>query len=81
MGFYIAKLKRDLEESVIGAQLLAPLVAYNFGPLAACPAFTLGTPGVEQLEAAGKLIADLVAGKVIAPDEPWIRGYLGLPAA
>ncbi len=81
LGFYVAKLKRDLEETVIGAQLLAPLVAYNFGPSAACPAFTLGTLDAGQLETTGKLIADLVAGNVIAPTEPWIRGYLGLPAA
>ena len=81
LGFYVAKLKRDLEETVIGAQLLAPLVAYNFGPNAACPKFVLGTPDAGQQEASGKLIADLVAGNVVAPTEPWIRGYLGLPAA
>ena len=81
LGFYVDKIRRDLEETVIGAQLLAPLVAYNFGPQAARPSFTLGTPGTGQLEASGKLIADLVAGNVIAPNEPWIRGYLGLPAA
>ncbi len=81
LGFYVDKIQRDLEETVIGAQLLAPLVAYNFGPQAARPSFTLGTPGTSQLEASGKLIADLVAGNVIAPSEPWIRGYLGLPPA
>lgn len=81
LGFYVDKIRRDLEETVIGAQLLAPLVAYNFGPEAARPSFTLGTPGTSQLEASGKLIADLVAGNVIAPSEPWIRSYLGLPAA
>jgi len=81
LGFYVAKLKRDLEGTVIGTQLLAPLVAYNFGPNAACPKFVLGTPDAGQQEASGKLIADLVAGNVVAPTEPWIRGYLGLPAA
>ena len=81
LGFYVAKIRRDLEETVIGAQLIAPLVAYNFGPEAVRPSFTLGTPGTGQLEASGKLIADLVAGNVIAPTEPWIRSYLGLPAA
>ncbi len=81
LGLYVAKLQRDLTETVIGKQLLAPLVAYNFGPDAACPTFTLGTPDAGQLQTTGKLIADLVAGNVIAPDEPWIRGYLGLPAA
>ncbi|MDQ2799885.1 MAG: hypothetical protein M3Y13_09600 [Armatimonadota bacterium] len=29
----------------------------------------------------GARIKDLVAGNILAPDEPWIRGYLGLPAA
>lgn len=81
LGFYVAKIKRDLEETVIGTQLLAPLVLYNFGPLAARPTFTLGTPDAGQREASSKLIADLVAGNVIAPTEPWIREYLGLPAA
>ena len=81
LGFYVDKIQRDLEESVIGAQLIAPLVAYNFGPQAACPVFALGKPNAAQMETTAKLIADLVAGKVIAPDEPWIRGYLGLPAA
>ena len=66
---------------MIGAQLLAPLVAYNFGPAAARPRFVLGKPSLAHLEASGKLIAELVAGNIIAPDEPWIRGYLGLPAA
>ena len=78
--FYLHKIQRDLEETVIGAQLLAPLVRYNFGPNVPCPRFTLGTLDDGRLATAGRLIADLVAGKVIAPDEPWIRAYLGLPA-
>ena len=78
--FYLRKLQRDLEETVVGAQLIAPLVRYNFGPHVPPPRFALGTLDDGRLAAAGTLIADLVAGKVIAPDEPWIRGYLGLPA-
>ncbi len=81
LGFYVDKVRRDLEEAVIGGQLLAPLVRYNFGPNATRPLFRLGAGDDGRLETAGRLIADLVAGKVIAPDEPWIRGYLGLPAA
>jgi phage gp29-like protein len=81
LHFYLQKLQRDLEETVMNAQLLAPLVRYNFGPQAACPRFALGTLDDGRLQTAGRLIADLVAGKVIAPDEPWLRAYLGLPAA
>ena len=80
LGFYVAKLQRDLEESVIGAQLIAPLIAYNFGSDTARPRFALTRPDDRRLETTGKLIAELVTGTVIAPDEPWIRGYLGLPA-
>ncbi len=80
LNFYLRKLQRDLEETVMGAQLIAPLVRYNFGPSVPCPRFTLGALDDGRLSAAGRLIADLVAGRVIAPDEPWIRGYLGLPA-
>ncbi len=76
-----AKLQRDLEETVMNAQLLPRLVAYNFGPEAPVPTFHLGGLDDGRLETAGKLITDLVAGNIIAPDEPWIRGYLGLPAA
>jgi len=79
--FYLRKLQRDLEETVVGAQLIAPLVRYNFGTQVLRPRFALGTLDDGRLQTAGRLIADLVAGKVIAPDEPWIRGYLGLPAA
>ena len=78
--FYLHKIQRDLEETVIGAQLIAPLIRYNFGPAVPCPRFALGALDDGRLAMAGRLIADLVSGKVIAPDEPWIRGYLGLPA-
>jgi phage gp29-like protein len=80
LAFYLRKLQRDLEETVMTGQLIAPLVAYNFGPNTALPTFALGTLDDGRLATTGRLIADLVAGKVIAPDEPWIRGYLGLPA-
>jgi len=79
LGFYLRKLQRDLEESVIGEQVLRRLVAYNFPPGTACPRLSLGTLDDGQLAAAGTLITALVAGKIIAPDEPWIRDYLGLP--
>ncbi len=81
LGFYLSKLQRDLEETVMNAQLLPRLVAYNFGPGTACPTFHLGGLDDGRLATTGKLITDLVAGHVIAPDEPWIRGYLGLPTA
>lgn len=40
LGFYIQKLKRDLEESVMGEQVIRRLVELNFGS-PGCPAFVL----------------------------------------
>lgn len=80
LRFYLRKLQRDLEEGVMTEQVVRRLVGYNFGPGVACPRFSLGTIDDGQLAAAGALITDLVAGAVIAPEEPWIREYLGLPA-
>ena len=81
LGFYLNKVQRDLEETVVRTQLFAPLTAYNFAPGTPVPRFALGTVDEGRLATAGQLISDLVAGKVIAPDEPWIRSYLGLPSA
>ncbi|MDQ2799882.1 MAG: DUF935 domain-containing protein, partial [Armatimonadota bacterium] len=81
LGFYLQKLQRDLEQSVVNAQLIDRIVACNFGPDAARPTFHLGALDDSRLSSVGALIKDLVAGHILAPDEPWIRGYLGLPAA
>lgn len=79
LHFYLRKLQRDLEETVVDAQLLAPLTRYNFGPDVSPPTFHLAALDDGRLETAGRLIAALVAGAVIAPDEPWLRAFLGLP--
>ena len=96
LGFYLEKLKRDLEETVIGEQLIRRLVDFNFagGPAAvnrrgrrryvegkSYPRFMLGSVEERDLKLVGGLITQLIEGNVIAPDEPWIREYLGLPAA
>lgn len=80
LRFYIDKLARDLEESVLTRQLIARLVSYNFPPGTPCPTFRLGRLDDGKLAAVGHMIAELVNGNVLAPDEPWIRDYLGLPA-
>ena len=80
LRFFLNKLQRDLEQGVVGEQIIRRLVGYNFAPGTACPSFSLGQIDSGQLAAAGTLIKDLVAGQVIGPEEPWIREYLGLPA-
>jgi len=80
LSFYLQKLQRDLEETVMTEQLIQRLVALNYGPEAACPTFRLGKIDDGKLQTAANLISQLVAGEVVRPGEPWIREYLGIPA-
>jgi hypothetical protein len=62
-------------------QVLKRLVRLNFPAGTPCPTFHLGRVDDDRLAAAAQLMTVLIGGGVVAPDEPWIRGYLGLPAA
>jgi hypothetical protein len=44
---------------------------------------TVALPGLtgEEIAARRELVLSLINGKVIAPDEAWIRSYLGVPDA
>ena len=80
--FYLRNSSGTWKKPSSAAQLIAPAGRLQLrAGRRACPAFPLGTLDDGRLAPAGRLIADLVAGNVIAPDEPWIRGYLGLPAS
>ena len=47
LSFYLQKLKRDLEETVMGEQVIRRLVEINFGS-AGCPRFVLGPSDVSD---------------------------------
>ena len=80
MRFHLEKLKRDLEETVAGEQIIRRLIDCNYSH-GRCPRFSLGPLEDRDLAALGDLIAKLIDGKVVAPEETWIREYLGLPEA
>lgn len=80
LRFYLEKLKRDLEETVMREQVVRRLVEINFG-VDRCPRFALGSLEEKDLELLGGLITKLIDGRVVEPTEPWIREYLGIPAA
>ena len=80
LSFYLQKLQRDLEDVVMNEQVIKRLVGYNFPPGTRCPTFHLGRVDDDRLAATGQLMTALIAGGVVAPDEPWIRSYLGLPS-
>ena len=80
LSFYLQKLQRDLEDVVMNEQVIKRLVGYNFPPGTPCPTFHLGRVDDDRLAATAQLMSGLIGGGVVAPDEPWIRSYLGLPA-
>ncbi len=80
LSFYLQKLQRDLEDVVMNEQVIKRLVGYNFPPGTPCPSFHLGRVDDDRLAATAALMQTLITGGVVAPDEPWIRSYLGLPA-
>jgi phage gp29-like protein len=81
LSFYLQKLQRDLEDVVMNEQVIKRLVGYNFPPGTPMPTFHLGRVDDDRLAATATLMQTLITGGVVAPDEPWIRGYLGLPSA
>ena len=80
LSFYLQKLQRDLEDVVMNEQVIKRLVGYNFPAGTPMPTFHLGRVDDDRLAATAQLMQTLIAGNVVAPDEPWIRQYLGLPA-
>ncbi len=74
----LEKIKRDLEESVMGEQLIRRLVDYNF-KTESYPTFSLGTLRERDLTLLADVVTKLVSGGVVAPDEGWIREYLEIP--
>ena len=80
LRYQLEKLKRDLEEVVMGEQLIRRLVDLNYAG-ASYPRFTLGSLGEKDIAALGDMIVKLVSGGVVAPDEAWIREELEIPVS
>ena len=72
------KLKRDLEEVVMGEQLIRRLVDLNYAG-AGYPRFTLGSLEEKNIAALGHMIVKLVSGGIVQADEGWIREELEIP--
>jgi phage gp29-like protein len=71
-------LKLDLEETVMREQVLRPLVAYNFGPDAPVPVFSLGPLEEREIEPLSRAAKNLVESGIIDATDPWLKEWLGL---
>ncbi len=68
LRFYLEKLKRDLEESVMHEQLIRRLVEINFDS-DRYPSFVLGSLEEKDLELLGGLVGRLIDGRVVEPED------------
>ena len=71
-------LKRDMEETVIGEQLIKKLVEYNYGPNAPVPVFSLGRLDEKELGPAVDAVCKLIEKGVLLAEDPAILDFLGL---
>lgn len=74
----LKKLSRDIEENIVGEQLIKKLVDFNF-TVEKYPQFQFQAITEEDTEAKARIVRLGVDGGFINPEEPWVRNYLNLP--
>lgn len=76
----IRRLKREVEEDVMGAQLIRRIVDMNWGQQSEYPRFVLSEPPVEEWASRVAGVVDMVGAGLLERGDPWIREFLGMPA-
>ena len=71
-------LGNELEEAVIGEQIIRPLVDYNFSGVTTYPRFRFRDLDAD-LDTKAKIVRLLIESGAMDPREDWVRGYLDLP--
>ena len=78
MAKTFAKLKRDIEESVMREQLIKPLTDLNFRAQK-YPRFALKSADNSGMAEIAGTVSSLISSGVIQPNEAWIRQSLRIP--
>jgi phage gp29-like protein len=76
---HVRRLKREIEDRVVGEQVIRQLVDLNFPSADGYPRFSLPDARKEELAQLAGAIAKLIEKGAIDPSEPWIRESLGFP--
>lgn len=76
---WIQSLRSDIAASLLTAQLARRITETYFGDTLNAPTITFPNLTDAELLARRETIGLLLSGKVVAPDESWIRGWLGVP--
>lgn len=74
----LSAIGRDLEETVIGEQMIRELIDMNYGPQDAYPRFRFREVEAD-LAVRATVVKILVEAGAVDPHEDWVRGYLDLP--
>lgn len=75
----LKKLGKDIEESIVGEQLIKRLVDLNYPNVEQYPKFKFEDITEEGTQTKAMIVAAGVQSGFIDPTEPWIRNYLALP--
>jgi len=75
----LGKLAKEIEENIIGEQLIKPLIDYNW-EVEGYPKFKLGSLSEDNTANRASAITALVGAGLVNENESWIREYLNLPA-
>jgi phage gp29-like protein len=76
---WIQALRADLAESVLTQQVARRIAVMSLGPDAPAPRVAFPNLTPTELSARRELIGALLDGAVVAPSEPWLRSWLGVP--
>lgn len=77
----LQKLGRDVEETIVGEQIIKQLVDYNYSNVENYPKFKFESITAEGTQTRASIVQMGVAGGFINPEEEWIREYLAIPKA
>jgi phage gp29-like protein len=75
----LRKLKRILEDRVMGEQIIRQIIDINYTATDRYPRFVLPDARKEELTELAKAIALMVDKGIVEPTEPWVRECLGFP--
>lgn len=75
----VRKLKREIEDRVMGEQVIRQMVDLNFADVSSYPRFVLPEPRREELEKLVAAISMLIDKGTVSAGEDWIREAVGFP--
>lgn len=77
----LEKLGRDTSETIVGEQIIKPLIKLNFPNVdeKLLPRFTFESVEEDNIKARADILVALKGSGFVNPDEQWVREWLSLP--